>query len=49
MAGGQNLYLQAGFRDQGVVAAEELVIVHGAKLIELCLNAAIFKVFTSFL
>ncbi|EYC43438.1 hypothetical protein Y032_0494g2462 [Ancylostoma ceylanicum] len=34
----------AGFRDQGVVAAEELVIVHGAKLIELCLNAAIFKV-----
>ncbi|KHJ94471.1 hypothetical protein OESDEN_05596 [Oesophagostomum dentatum] len=35
---------KAGFRDQGVVAAEELVIVHGAKLIELCLHAAIFKV-----
>ncbi|KAK6737934.1 hypothetical protein RB195_020183 [Necator americanus] len=35
---------KAGFRDPGVIAAEELVIVHGAKLIELCLHAAIFKV-----
>ncbi|KAJ1353594.1 hypothetical protein KIN20_010249, partial [Parelaphostrongylus tenuis] len=35
---------KAGFRDAGVIAAEDLVIVHGAKLIELCLQAAIFKV-----
>ncbi|KJH52580.1 hypothetical protein DICVIV_01165 [Dictyocaulus viviparus] len=34
---------KAGFRDAGVIAAEDLVIVHGAKLIELCLLAAIFK------
>ncbi|PIO58554.1 hypothetical protein TELCIR_20007, partial [Teladorsagia circumcincta] len=33
-----------GFRDAGVEAAEDLVIHHGAKLIELCLTAAIFKV-----
>lgn len=36
--------LKTGFRDASVVAAEDLVIHHGAKLIELCLHAAIFKV-----
>ncbi|KAK5978404.1 hypothetical protein GCK32_004583 [Trichostrongylus colubriformis] len=35
---------KTGFRDAGVEAAEDLVIHHGAKLIELCLHAAIFKV-----
>ncbi|KAK6028167.1 CDK-activating kinase assembly factor MAT1 [Ostertagia ostertagi] len=35
---------KTGFRDAGVEAAEDLVIHHGAKLIELCLTAAIFKV-----
>ncbi|VDM57658.1 unnamed protein product [Angiostrongylus costaricensis] len=34
---------KAGFRDTGVIAAEDLVIVHGAKLTELCLQAAIFQ------
>uniref|UniRef100_A0A0K0D4I6 Xpo1 domain-containing protein n=1 Tax=Angiostrongylus cantonensis TaxID=6313 RepID=A0A0K0D4I6_ANGCA len=34
---------KAGFRDPGVIAAEDLVIVHGAKLTELCLQAAIFQ------
>ncbi|VDO65604.1 unnamed protein product [Haemonchus placei] len=35
---------KTGFRDAGVDAAEDLVVHHGAKLIELCLYAAIFKV-----
>ncbi|VDL71351.1 unnamed protein product [Nippostrongylus brasiliensis] len=35
---------KTGFRDPSVEAAEELVVLHGAKLIELCLHAAIFKV-----
>ncbi|KAK6056478.1 hypothetical protein COOONC_06014 [Cooperia oncophora] len=35
---------KTGFRDAGVEAAEDLVVHHGAKLIELCLHAAIFKV-----